>query len=300
MSLERGRVANAAIAQENWNCRCKSGPKHQDGDGARRPGPVQLLHVLGDDELCQIGWRHRRLRNQRLENGRVGPARTGLGLFGADHEAGGVFHLVSDLEHVHQTRVAPEDVETKSAIGRNALEWAGIIVAALLAALIIKTFLLQAFYIPSESMDPTLKVGDRVLVTKLTYHFHPPRRGDVIVFQNPHPRPGHQHPLVAFAHWLGQGLGFSQGGRNKDYIKRVIGLPGDTVEIHQGVVFVNGVELHEPYISPIRDNGSYGPYHVPQGCLFVLGDNRTDSDDSRGSLGFIPIGKVLGRAFVIV
>ncbi len=179
-------------------------------------------------------------------------------------------------------------------------ELAVLVLLAVALALLIKTFLIQAFYIPSPSMHPTLVENDRVLVNRLAYRFHPPRRGDVIVFQNPHPRPGHQNAVVAFAHWLGQGLGFSQGGRNKDYIKRVIGLPGDSVEIHQGVVFVNGVQLHEPYISPIRDNGSYGPYHVPQGCLFVLGDNRTDSDDSRGSLGFIPIGKVLGRAFVIV
>jgi signal peptidase I len=179
-------------------------------------------------------------------------------------------------------------------------EVAVLVLVAFVLALLIKTFVIQAFYIPSASMHPTLVENDRVLVNRFVYRIHEPHRGDVIVFQNPHPRKGHQNPVSAFVHWLGQGLGIAQGGRNKDFIKRVIGLPGDTVEIHQGVVFVNGARLQEPYLSPIKDRGSYGPYLVPAGCLFVLGDNRTDSDDSRGSLGYVPISKVIGRAFVIV
>jgi signal peptidase I len=175
-----------------------------------------------------------------------------------------------------------------------------LVVVAVVLALLIKTFLVQAFYIPSPSMHPTLVENDRVLVNRLVYRFHPPRRGDVIVFENPHPAPGHQDPFTAFVHWVGQGLGIAQGGRDKDFIKRVIGLPGDTVEIHQGTVFVNGTPLNEPYLSPIKDRGSFGPYLVPAGSLFVMGDNRTDSDDSRGSLGYIPIDRVVGRAFVIV
>jgi signal peptidase I len=175
-----------------------------------------------------------------------------------------------------------------------------LIVAAVLGALLIKTFLIQAFYIPSPSMHPTLIENDRVLVNRMAYRFHDPRRGDVVVFENPHPPPVHRSPLAAFVNWLGEGLGLSHDGRNRDFIKRVIGLPGDLVEIHRGVVFVNGTKLSEPYLSPKRDLGSYGPYHVPADSLFVLGDNRTDSDDSRGSLGYIPAGKVLGRAFVIV
>jgi signal peptidase I len=175
-----------------------------------------------------------------------------------------------------------------------------LIVAAILAALLMKTFLIQAFYIPSPSMHPTLIENDRVLVNRMAYRFHEPRRGDVIVFENPHPAPIHRAPLSAFVHWLGEGLGLSHDGRNRDFIKRVIGLPGDLIEIHRGAVFVNGTKLSEPYLSPKRDLGSYGPYRVPADNLFVLGDNRTDSDDSRGSLGYIPTNKVLGRAFVIV
>jgi signal peptidase I len=176
-----------------------------------------------------------------------------------------------------------------------------LILVAVALALVIKTFVVQAFFIPSPSMHETLIENDRVLVNRTVYRFHPPRRGDVIVFQNPHPRPSHDNPVAAFLHWLAQGLGFSQGGRNKDYIKRVIGLPGDTVEMNRGVVYVNGTPLREPYVSQANvDFAQYGPYHVPPDSLFVLGDNRTDSDDSRGSLGFIPMDKVLGRAFVII
>jgi signal peptidase I len=175
-----------------------------------------------------------------------------------------------------------------------------LIVAAVRAALLIKTFLIQAFSIPSPSMNPTLVKNDRVLVNRLSYRFHDPRRGDVIVFENPHPEPVHRGPLSGFVHWLGEGLGISHDDRNRDFIKRVIGLPGDLVEIHRGVVFVNGARLSEPYLSLRKDLASYGPYHVPDDRLFVLGDNRTDSDDSRGSLGYIPRDKVLGRAFAIV
>ena len=179
-------------------------------------------------------------------------------------------------------------------------ETLGLILVAVVLALLIKSFVVQAFSIPSPSMHPTLIEGDRVLVDRVSYRFHPPRRGDVIVFRNPHPGPSHDDAFTAFAHWLGQGLGLAQGGRDKDFIKRVIGLPGDTVEMNRGQVYVNGTALREPYISPVRDMAAYGPFVVPAGNLFVLGDNRTDSDDSRGSLGFIPMDKVLGRAFLLL
>jgi len=176
-----------------------------------------------------------------------------------------------------------------------------LLLVAFVLALLIKTFLVQAFYIPSASMEPTLQVGDRVLVNKIPYHFHPPRRGDIIVFSDPHPPASeHRNPFSAFFHWLTEGLGVSSNPE-KDFIKRVIGLPGDTVEIDdRGVVFVNGKALQEPYISPFHDNRPYGPIHVPAKSLFVLGDNRTLSNDSRFGLGFIPYDKVVGRAFVII
>ena len=190
-------------------------------------------------------------------------------------------------------------------VGAGSVATAGelpiLLLVAFLLALLIKTFLVQAFYIPSESMDPTLKIGDRVLVNKLTYHFHPPRRGDIIVFQDPHPTTqAHRNPFQAFVHWIGEGMGV-QTSPDKDFIKRVIGLPGDRVRIDdRGTVFINDRPITEPYLSPIKDVRPYPETVVPQGQLFVMGDNRTDSNDSRYGLGFIPMEKVVGRAFVIV
>ncbi len=183
-----------------------------------------------------------------------------------------------------------------------------LLLVAFLLALLIKTFLIQAFYIPSASMDPTLKVGDRVLVNKLVYHFHGPRRGDIIVFQDPHPGPQpHRNPFQAFFHWIGEGMGV-QTSPDKDFIKRVIGLPGDKVRMDdKGVVFVNGVALTEPYLNSNTDTRPFpasgrqdDTVTVPKDMLFVMGDNRADSNDSRYGLGFIPLDRVVGRAFVII
>jgi signal peptidase I len=174
-----------------------------------------------------------------------------------------------------------------------------LLVIAFVLALLIKTFLMQAFYIPSESMEPTLNVGDRVLVNKVVYHLHPPRRGDIIVFADPNPEPQpHRNPPSAFWHWLTEGLGVATSPE-KDFIKRVVGLPGDHVECKAGGVFVNGERLNEPYIKVVDDRPC-GPYDVPANKLFVMGDNRLNSRDSRYGLGFIPYSKVIGRAFVII
>jgi signal peptidase I len=149
---------------------------------------------------------------------------------------------------------------------------------------------------------PTLQVGDRVLVNKLTYRFHSPGRGDVIVFEDPNAPPVHRGPVSGFVHWVTDGLGLTTSP-DKDFIKRVIGLPGDSIEIRRGRVYVNGKILApEPYLSPIADVSCCPgqTWTVPKGELFVMGDNRTNSSDSRTSLGYIPIGKVVGRAFVII
>jgi signal peptidase I len=179
-------------------------------------------------------------------------------------------------------------------------ELPALLLISFLLAILIKTFLVQAFYIPSESMEPTLMIGDRVLVNRLVYRFHPPGRQDVIVFSDPNAPPVHRNPAAAFLHWLGSGFG-APTNSNKDFIKRVIGLPGDTVEIDgRGQVYVNGRQLHEPYLNAERENRLYGPVKVPPDSLFVLGDNRKHSGDSRYGLGFIPYDKVIGRAFVII
>jgi signal peptidase I len=179
-------------------------------------------------------------------------------------------------------------------------ELPGLLLLAFVLALLIKTFLIQAFYIPSGSMEHTLNIGDRVLVNKVVYHIHPPRRGDVIVFGDPHPLPQeHRNPVSAFVHWLTDGLGVSRDP-NKDFIKRVIGLPGETVEMNRGVVYIDGKALDEHYLGPATSTGNFGPERVKADHLFVMGDNRGDSNDSRGTLGEIPMENVIGRAFVVI
>jgi signal peptidase I len=189
---------------------------------------------------------------------------------------------------------------TKRGLSGSLRELPVLLLVAFLLALLIKSFVVQAFYIPSESMTNTLKVGDRVLVNKLVYHLHPPRRGDIIVFADPHPAVvAHRNVVSGFWHWLTEGLGVSSNP-DKDFIKRVIGLPGETVEMNNGIVTIDGKPLREPYLNPYRDLRAFGPYKVPEGTLFVMGDNRANSSDSRFGLGPIPMDKVIGRAFVII
>jgi len=160
---------------------------------------------------------------------------------------------------------------------RSAVEWVAIVATALLAAFLIKTFLLQAFYIPSPSMEPTLNVRDRILVNKLSYRLHDVRRGDIVVFERPP----------------------NEVGTVRDLVKRVIGLPGETVEGREGQVFVDGEALPEPYLPDGVTTGAFGPEVVPPGRYWVMGDNRGNSSDSR-VFKTIARSKIIGRAFVRV
>ncbi len=173
-------------------------------------------------------------------------------------------------------------------------EYAEAIIVALILALIIRAFVVQAFKIPSGSMKPTLLVGDHILVLKFIYGtkipftdkrilvFTEPKRGDIIVFRYP------QDPT-------------------RDFIKRVIGVGGDVIEERNKVVYINGKPLYEPYVQhtdndirplskDVRDN--FGPVYVPEGKLFVMGDNRDQSYDSR-YWGFVDMKDVKGKAFII-
>jgi signal peptidase I len=174
-------------------------------------------------------------------------------------------------------------------------------------ALLLKTFLVQAFYIPSRSMVPTLFVGDRVLVDKVVYDRRDPRRGEIVVFSHPdgtEPLQRDRNTLTRLLRSAASGLGFGLPGE-RDFIKRIIGLPGDEVEMRNGLVYVNRKVLPEALTTEggylgARDRNDFGPVKVRPGHYFMMGDNRPDSDDSRGSLGQIPREEVVGRAFVII
>jgi len=175
---------------------------------------------------------------------------------------------------------------------RALVEWVVIVVVALVAALIIKTFAIQAFYIPSGSMEPTLWPGDRILVNKLSYDFHSVHTGDVVVFRRP---PADTSSDVG------------------DLIKRVIATGGQTVSVSNCRVYVDGKQLAQPYLPSgwwerssaycttwVSGPGTASlpnPYTVPRGDYFVMGDNRMNSDDSR-YWGPLPGNYIVGRAFV--
>ena len=191
--------------------------------------------------------------------------------------------------------------ERLSASGRLLREGVVLVVTAILIAFVIKTFVAQAFFIPSGSMIPQLEVGDRVVVSKLAYRLHDPRRGDIIVFDNPtqtdvdEPEPPLPERVVR---GILESVGLSTPS-TEEYIKRVIGLPGEKVEGHNGRVYVDGRELVEPYIRQGPTTRDFAPVTLGEGQLWVMGDNRENSSDSR-VFGPIEESTVVGRAFVKV
>lgn len=163
----------------------------------------------------------------------------------------------------------------------NALtEWIIVIAVAVSAALMVRAFVLQQFAVSGYSMINTLHDGDRVLVNKLSYRLHDPRRGDVVVLKT------------------------IEGAGERDLIKRVVALPGETVEYRSCVLYIDGRELVEPYldpavVTPTNCGSAYPVKTVPDNSVFVMGDNRPGSKDSR-DLGFITYGNLIGRAFVVI
>lgn len=179
---------------------------------------------------------------------------------------------------------AHDDEPEKKAPLAVVVEWVVVFAAAIAVALIIKTFVMQAFYIPSGSMNPTLLQNDRVLVNKLSYHLHDVNRGDIIVFEKPP-----------------ESLG---PDATKDLIKRVIALPGEQLAFDEkGKVHINGQALDEPYLpaGTVTTQGTLQctlqqPCKIPPDTVWVMGDNRSNSRDSR-FIGAIPQDHIVGRAF---
>jgi signal peptidase I len=185
-------------------------------------------------------------------------------------------------------------IENKKKLKSKVHEYAEAIIIAILIAVVVRTFIVQAFKIPSRSMLPTLLVGDHILVNKFIYGVKVPflrkaiipvtnpQRGDIVVFIYPN-------------------------DRSKDYIKRVIGVSGDKIEIRDKIIFINGKQYSDScgiysdkvtYPASMQPRDNFGPVTVPPESLFVMGDNRDESADSR-FWGFVDLKDVEGRAFII-
>jgi signal peptidase I len=174
-----------------------------------------------------------------------------------------------------------------------------LVALAVLLAVVFKTFLVAAFYIPSGSMESTLNISDRVLVEKVSYRFGDIEHGDVVVFVHEEPGvqvPGPANPVAGFFSSLGQAIGVVPPS-DRDFIKRVVGLPGDTITCRGGKLIRNGQPVTERYLDPGTETQSCPRTTVGPGQLFVMGDNRTNSQDSR-AFGPIEESDVVGRAFV--
>lgn len=158
-------------------------------------------------------------------------------------------------------------------IVKSLFEWVIIIAVAFVLSIFIRNYAIDTRIVPTGSMIPTIEEQDRLIVDRIFYKFDDLRRGDIIVFQAP-----------------------EQAMEELDLVKRLIGLPGEEVEIKNGKVFINGQPLNEPYINAKPDY-EYGPVTVPENSYFMLGDNRTASKDSH-IWGFLPGDKILGRVWV--
>lgn len=176
-------------------------------------------------------------------------------------------------------------------------ELPGLLLTALVIAVVIKTFFVQPFWIPSESMLPTIEVNDRVMVNKLAYQWGEPQRGDVVVFRDPREEEVDESIPEAVIRSVLEAVGIRTRG-HEDLIKRVVGLPGETVEVRDNQVVVDGTPLEEPYLPEVFMPDE-PPVTVGDDEVFVMGDNRNASFDSR-RFGPIPLEDLVGEAFITI
>ena len=179
------------------------------------------------------------------------------------------------------TPASPQETNAPAAPGwlgvwRSQQENIRLVAIALILAILIRIFIAEPRYIPSDSMIPTLHTGDRLVVEKVSYHFHPPHTGDIVVFEPPEQL---------------QSLGYR---KDQVFIKRIIGKPGDLVRVNNGKVYINDRPLSEDYIAEPPDYQLVS-VKVPEAEFFVMGDNRNDSNDSH-IWGFLPKQNIIGRA----
>lgn len=179
-----------------------------------------------------------------------------------------------DLSKVIRDSLEGQEKEKKRSTIRELISWVLVIVMSVGVALFLNGFIIVNARVTSGSMENTIMTGDRVLGLRFSYWFSEPQQGDIVIFKYP-------------------------DNETQNYIKRIIGLPGDRVEIVEGLVYVNGELLNEPYLWE-TPRGSFGPYEVPEGHYFMLGDNRNNSRDSRyWNNKFVSDEQILGKAYWI-
>lgn len=178
---------------------------------------------------------------------------------------------MSELEHDQEQTSTESAGEKKASIKREIMEWIIVIEVAVILAVVLNMFLIVNAVIPSASMETTIMTGDRIFGNRLAYTKNDPVRGDIVIFKYP-------------------------DDETQLFIKRLIGMPGETLQMIDGVIYINGEKLDEPYLAAIP-YGDYGPVTVPEGAYFVMGDNRNNSADSRyWKQPFVYRDKILGKA----
>ena len=178
----------------------------------------------------------------------------------------------SDFKHSRLKK--KKTAESESTAGREFISWIKVIVIAVAVALILNCFVIINSVVPSSSMESTIMTGSRMFGFRLAYIFNGPSQGDIIIFRYP-------------------------DDEKQTFVKRVIGTPGDTVEIIDGVTYVNGEILEEPYLNEEPAKLSFGPYTVPENSYFVMGDNRNHSNDARyWTNTYVTKSEILARAVI--
>jgi signal peptidase I len=191
--------------------------------------------------------------------------------------------LAAGSEGSEHVASQPRETRTPAQLRtRVVLEWVAVAVAALLVAFLVRTYVVQTFYIPSASMEPTLQIGDRIIVSKLSYDFHAVHRGDIVVFHAP-PK---ESTVCA-------------DPEVKDLVKRVIGLPGETISSRGNTVLINGKPLAEPWFPAVDLGPPIRTQVIPKDQYFVMGDNRPNSCDSR-MWGTLPGANIIGHVVLRV